>query len=968
MEWRRWLGIMLLVAAVAAGEASAAPVVAGFERFGRQAAGAPERIEAGLLLLGELGCTSCHAPAAAMKPHLAAKQAPLLDGAGERLAADWLRDYLADPQGVHAGTTMPDMLAGLPADQRGRAVTGLVHFLASGGGFDHGGLPDGEKANPKSGVQVFARAGCAACHGPLGEASPPLGDQRPLVALDRKWSARGLDAFLKNPLAVRPAGRMPPVSLTDQDRRHVVAALLGPQPGQPAPDKPRGTVAFTGRAWHMAVERLPDIGKLGPPVRSGPVKGLDVVNLAGVSDNFVVELRGFFHAGRPGGYSFIVTSDDGARISIGDKVVVDNDGIHPEQTREGRIDLPAGVHPLRIEFFEAGGGEELDVEVIPPRGPRRSVLTLVTPDAAGTPLAPLPAADADADAGFVVDPALAAEGRATFLSAGCAACHRINGGDGKPLESTAPRARGLADISAVDAGCLAAGPPRSGVPRYALDEQQRAALAAALAWLRSPAAADGPDRGRAIDRTLTAMNCYACHERDGKGGVLPPAGARDEDGEEIARDARRDTLFTSAVAEIGDEGRLPPTLTAVGDKLAPAFLREVLAKGGGDRAATMHTLMPRWPTAVSDPLAKLLEGDVVTNVSAPPLEGLADSAVHDGARALVGSKGLGCIKCHSFGGERGQSWGAIDMRRMPKRLRHEWFLAYTLDPQRFRRGTRMPAAWPEGKAFFPEAIDGTAAGQIEAIWRYLALEKGAPPVGVGKNPIELVPAGRPIVYRNFIEGAGPRGIAVGYPEGVSIAWDADALRLALAWRGAFIDAGKHWTGRGAGFQPPLGDGVFAPDAATPLAVFAAESAIAAAEWPAGSARKAEGPAADHRFTGYSLDAVGRPVFRWRWHGVRVEDRIEPAEGRGILRTLTASGKPPEGAVAARIAVGRRIEKAADGWFNVDGAWRVRLPAGDAARLVTREADGLVELRLPLEWKGGAAGEPARAVVTEELAW
>jgi cytochrome c553 len=963
MDFRRWLGGLVCIVAAAAGEAGAAPVVAGFERFGRDAVGEAERIESGLLLLGELGCTGCHA---APGQHVAAKQSPILDGVGERLAPEWLREYLADPQRVHAGTTMPDVLAGLPEDRRGRAVTGLVHFLASGGGFDQGGLPEGEKASPKTGAQVFARAGCAACHGPLGGTPAPLGDQRPLAGLDRKWSARGLDAFLKNPLAVRPAGRMPPLSLSDQDRRHVVAALLGQQPGGAAAEKPRGAVAFTGRAWHTAVERLPAIDTLGPPVRSGPVKGFDVVALANASDNFVVELRGFFHAGQAGRYGFLTTSDDGSRVFVGDQLVVENDGIHPEQTREGRIELAAGVHPVRIEYFEAGGGEALDVEVIPPRGPRRSLLTLVTPESAGQPLAPLPAADADP--GFVVDPALAAEGRATFLSAGCAGCHSRSGDDGKPLVATAPRPRGLAELAAVDAGCLAAGPPRPGIPRYALDDAQRAAVAAALGWLRSPAAAEPPDRGRAIDRTLTAMNCLACHERDGKGGVLPPAGTRDEDGEEVARDARRDALFTSPVAEIGDEGRLPPTLTAVGDKLAPAFLREVLAKGGGDRAATMHTLMPRWPAAVAEPLAKLLEGDVVTHVSAPPLAGLSDTGVHDAARALVGSKGLGCIKCHSFGGERGQSWGAIDMRRMPKRLRHEWFLAYTLDPQRFRRGTRMPAAWPEGKAFFPEAVDGTAAGQIEAIWRYLAGDKVSPPVGVGNNPIELVPAGRPIVYRNFIEGAGPRAIAVGYPEGVSIAWDADALRLALAWRGAFIDAGRHWTGRGVGFQPPLGDGVFAPDVATPLAVFAADSAIAAAAWPAGSARRADGPAADQRFTGYRLDAAGRPVFRWRWREADVEERIEPAAGGRIVRTLTLSGRPPEGSAAVRIAVGGRIESAADGWFVVDGAWRVRLPAADAARLVKREADGRVELRLPLEWKPGRPGEAARAVVTEELAW
>ena len=978
--------------ALLAATAAAAPIVAGFERFGRHATDEAGRVEAGLLLLGELGCVNCHAAPAGAAAHVAAKPAPILDKVGERLAPEWIRGYLADPHAVQPGTTMPDPLAALPAAERERAATGLAHFLAATGGFDEGAIPDAEKAQPKAGEAVFAWAGCAACHGPRGGRAEPLADQRPLVGIDRKWSPRALDAFLKNPLAVRPGGRMPAVPLKDQDRRHVVAALLGPLSAA-ATGRPDGAVAFTGRAWHAAVERLPDVATLGPPVKSGPVTGFDVVGLAGVRDNFVVELRGFLHASRPGRYSFLITSDDGARLFVGDRLVVENDGIHPENTRDGDVELAAGVHPLRIDYFEAGGGEALDLEVIPPRGPRRSALALVTPTAEGTPLDPLPAAAEDR--GFVVDPALAAEGRGTFLAAGCARCHQLNGPDRRrfvaadaPAGAAAPRP--LADLTRLDGGCLAAGPPLPGVPHHGLDDAQRLAIRAAVEWLRSPAATAAPDRGRAIHHTFAAMNCYACHVRDGRGGTLPPPGSVDDDGEPLRKDPRRDALFTSAVAEIGDEGRLPPTLDGVGDKLAPEFLREVLAKGGADRTATMHTLMPKWPSAMVEPLATLLEGDVATSVPVPALAGLTSTEIHEQARLLTGSKGLGCIKCHSFAGEKGQGLGVIDMTRMPRRLRHEWFLAYVLDPQRFRPGTRMPAAWPEGKAFFPQAVDGTAAGQIEAIWRYLAADKPTPPLGSGANPIELVPAGRPILYRNFIAGAGPRAIAVGYPEKVSVAFDADSLRLALAWRGAFLDAGRHWTGRGQGFQPPLGDRAFTPDAATPLARFDSAAAVAAEPWPAGSSRLAEGPAELHRFTGYRLDADGRPTFSWRWGDSTVADRIVPAsDGTRLTRALTVTGPRPEGVAAMRIAVGRTITAAADGWHTVDGTWRVRVGgSGGAGRepvrpeLVRREADGLVELRLPLEWRNVAAdtakattpranvpeAQMFEAHVEEELAW
>jgi hypothetical protein len=44
---------------------------------------------------------------------------------------------------------------------------------------------------------------------------------------------------------------------------------------------------------------------------------------------------------------------------------------------------------------------------------------------------------------------------------------------------------------------------------------------------------------------------------------------------------------------------------------------------------------------------------------------------------------------------------------------------------------------------------------------------------------------------------------------------------------------------------------------------------------------------------------------------------------------------------------------------VDKSWRVRAVGGD---IVRREADGKVELRVPLVWKQG------RVVVEEEIAW
>ena len=67
-----------------------------------------------------------------------------------------------------------------------------------------------------------------------------------------------------------------------------------------------------------------------------------------------------------GTYTFRLRSDDGSELFIDDQLVVDNDGLHGAEDVDGAIELTAGMHALRINFFEAGGGQELRLSWRPP--------------------------------------------------------------------------------------------------------------------------------------------------------------------------------------------------------------------------------------------------------------------------------------------------------------------------------------------------------------------------------------------------------------------------------------------------------------------------------------------------------------------------------------------------------------------------------------------------------------------------
>ena len=49
---------------------------------------------------------------------------------------------------------------------------------------------------------------------------------------------------------------------------------------------------------------------------------------------------------------FRLSSDDGAILTIGDMVVVDNDGLHPTRSKDGEIFLQQGLHDFRIDYYQ----------------------------------------------------------------------------------------------------------------------------------------------------------------------------------------------------------------------------------------------------------------------------------------------------------------------------------------------------------------------------------------------------------------------------------------------------------------------------------------------------------------------------------------------------------------------------------------------------------------------------------------
>lgn len=913
MESRLWAGCALAFLMAWGGSASgAAPVhprVPGFERFyaplpdpDDEDAPKLDPLTGGRILLGELNCTSCHVAADDLKKVIRVKQAPVLDEIGSRVRVGWLREFIGKPHVTKPGTTMPDVIGTLPESERAAAVEALVHFLASTGTVVDA-HPD--KNSAQKGHAAFQKAGCVACHQPLDDKIADLPTSVPLPDVGQKYSVPSLMAFLKDPLKARPSGRMPALGLKDEEYRDIAQYFVK---GVELVPNAR-YAAFEGN-WND----VPDFGALKPK-STGECAGFDLT-VAGHTNNFGIRFTTYLKISKPGQYQFYLGSDDGSRLTIADDVVVDNGGVHPHSVKSGKKVLDVGFHPVIVDYFQGGGEWTLDVEISGVGIKQQSIAGFISID----PKDPVPASQTPA---FAVDASLVDKGRGLFAKLGCASCHQMKSDN--VLVASELKAKPFSELNGAT-GCLAENVSGAS-PRFDLSARQRASLVTVL----KAAAVENVDE--MVHRTLATLNCYACHKRGALGGV----------------EEARNVYFESLQKEMGDEGRVPPLITGVGDKLRPDWLKHVLINSADDRKNYMVVKMPKFG---GNNVGHLVEAFAAVDLKLDPLPVVVfpepEYRVKADGRHLVGGQALSCIKCHDFGPHPSTGVRAVSLTTMHQRLRPEWVDRYLRDPQAYRPGTRMPAPWPFGMATIRDILNADVNMQIAAVRLYLSDGgKAAVPVGLVREPMELKPVDEPILYRNFIEGGGSRAIGVGYPEKVNLAWDANDMRLAMIWHGAFIDASRHWTGRGVGFEAPLGDHLIplAPNA--PIARLPSPNDA----WPTELARES-----GFRFLGYSLDVKQRPIFKYSFAGLTVQDYSVPLVKTGdpfpgLDRTITLTGSSAD-SLYYRAAVGSKIEKLGETEYLIDGFWKMKLTVGEVP--ILRQSGSHWELLVPIKLVNGTA--------------
>ena len=264
-------------------------------------------------------------------------------------------------------------------------VTGVLAFPQGGPGPQHAGPPHGGPRPPGH------RPGLPGRHHRLGQAArlsiePTAGPVGTTITIYGDFSG------VRNPnqLGVTFAGQRGvarPVYVASD--RIAVIVPKGARTG-PVAVKLRNRAAWQGRfavtprdsdiflptpvdsglvgavyRLRPGTDRLPDFDNIGAPYATIVVPSLKVsprrfdAGFPGLDDTsepllewFAIRFVGRLWVPAPGNYQFRLNSDDGARLYIEDRLVIDNDGQHPPRARDGSMHLAAGSHDIVVEYYQ----------------------------------------------------------------------------------------------------------------------------------------------------------------------------------------------------------------------------------------------------------------------------------------------------------------------------------------------------------------------------------------------------------------------------------------------------------------------------------------------------------------------------------------------------------------------------------------------------------------------------------------
>lgn len=111
-------------------------------------------------------------------------------------------------------------------------------------------------------------------------------------------------------------------------------------------------------------EKLPDFSIL-QPTKTGISQQVNLTETGHRDDYFAIVFEGYIDVPKTERYTFYLQSDDGSKLYINGKLMIDNNN-HSSIEKTGQAILQEGKHSIRIEYFEKNGSHELQAGIVDP--------------------------------------------------------------------------------------------------------------------------------------------------------------------------------------------------------------------------------------------------------------------------------------------------------------------------------------------------------------------------------------------------------------------------------------------------------------------------------------------------------------------------------------------------------------------------------------------------------------------------
>jgi hypothetical protein len=132
-------------------------------------------------------------------------------------------------------------------------------------------------------------------------------------------------------------------------------------------EAPTAVPGLTYSFYHGSFNELPDFRNMKPEregVIGNPGRAIEETR-QGREDFFAIRMNGLLKIDQAGLYRLIIVSDDGSRVFLHDRLLIDHDGNHPPKPAGSLVRLKSGFHPITVEYFQGNGAKTLQLLLEP---------------------------------------------------------------------------------------------------------------------------------------------------------------------------------------------------------------------------------------------------------------------------------------------------------------------------------------------------------------------------------------------------------------------------------------------------------------------------------------------------------------------------------------------------------------------------------------------------------------------------